>query len=212
MARRSSQHETSSGAWLPRTFFIVLLAATGFLVAMEIINIFRQPSIRSIQGPAAHRFSIYQRSGTRQREAWFFHEPKGNLAPPICFLHVVTASASDNSGPLHWTHDGCLLIGTQRTPRNPASSTVWIYDFTTTTLLSSDPASHQSGIPATHTSSASLDRLIQRHGGRGPVALHWYDLGKKENHLFAWRITRWEKAIASLPTESTKPPESALQK
>jgi hypothetical protein len=126
MAQRL-QSETSSGAWLPRTFFIVLLAGTVFLVAMEIINIFRQPSIRSIPGPAAHRFSIYQRSGTRQREAWFFHEPKGNLSPPICFLHVVTASASDDSGPLHWTHDGCLLIGTQRTQkgRGRGAATMW---------------------------------------------------------------------------------------
>jgi hypothetical protein len=201
MARLHS--ETSSGAWLPWTFFVVLTAAAVFLVGMEVLNIFRQPSIRTVSGPAAHRFSIYQRTGSRQREAWFFHEPKGNLGPPVCFLHVVTASASDESGPLHWTHDGCLLIGTQRAPRTSSSSgTVWVYDFTTSSLLSSDHRNQRSGIPAQPATVPDLDRLIQRHGGRGPIALQWYDLGKKHQHLFAWRITRWENAIP--PNQPTR--------
>jgi hypothetical protein len=50
-------------------------------------------------------------------------------------------------------------------------------------------------MPSTITTETALVDIINRHGGKGPVAASWYDLGKHGDYLFAWQITRWEKAL-----------------
>jgi hypothetical protein len=37
--------------------------------------------------------------------------------------------------------------------------------------------------------------FIKRHGGKRPGAVSWYHLDRRGVHLFAWQITRWERAL-----------------
>jgi hypothetical protein len=55
------------------------------------------------------------------------------------------------------------------------------------------PAEHH--LPMEAATEAGLVDIINRHGGKGPVAVPWYDLGKRGEYLFAWQITRWEQAL-----------------
>jgi hypothetical protein len=205
MARQAARIKvTVGGAWKPRLFFWLLVAAMLLLTVAELLNVMRRPSLTYLKGPAgASGLVLYQKGRAGSREAWLLAEPQAEAGPPVCFHHIDCTEKDQSTGELRWSFDGLALYATRR--RAPsieaADRPLWVYEFNAAKLwsLNDDPQKHH--LPVTSATETDLVETINRHGGKGPVAVSWYDLGKRGEYLFAWQITRWEKA---LPAEQRK--------
>jgi hypothetical protein len=135
------------------------------------------------------------------------HEPKGSLGPPVCFQRIGDVDADQRTGDLCWSQDGALLYAAQRRSMEMSRNDepLWAFDFGTGRLWVLTPRDRMHGEAGEVTTDAGLRRLLASHGGRGPVALPWQELGKAHGHLLAWQVTRWERAIPERPAQ----PEAA---
>lgn len=196
--RRSQSAVTVSGAWKPRLVFWLLAAAVMLLGGRELFNMLQRPSLTKLSGPAqAASFVLYQKGRPAEREAWLFVEPDGDRGPPRCFQFVDCSEKDTATGDLQWTFDGAALYAVKRKPEQTAGPArpLWLYEFTTGKLWSAQAEALRSVVPVQLVSEQSLMEMVQRHGGAGPVAVQWYDMGKRGAYLFAWEITRWEQAL-----------------
>lgn len=185
-----------------RLFFWLLLASVLLLGVAELLNALRRPSLARLTGPAgANSIVLYQKGRAANREAWLFTEPAGDAGQPVCFQHIDCTARDGNTGDLRWTFDGGALYAGQRrtTGIEAIEHPLWVYEFATREL-SSVPASPLPNHPGGRRAKESaLVDIINRHGGKGPIAVAWYDLGKRGTYLFAWQITRWENALPASP-------------
>lgn len=196
--RQSRSGVTVSGAWKPKAVFWLLAAAVMVLTGRELLNLLERPSLTKLSGPAgAGRFVLYQKGRAADREAWLFVEPDGERGPPRCFQMVECSDRDTVTGDLQWTFDGAALYAVKRKPEQTAGPgrPLWLYEFTTGRLWSSQVEALKSAVPVTAVTEQTLVEMVFRHGGHGPVAVPWYDLGRRGAYLFAWEITRWERAI-----------------
>ncbi len=201
MARRSaSTRSAPAGAWKPRVFFWLLIAALLLLGGAEIFNAFRRPALLFFKGPGEfHRLVLYQKGRAGSREAWLLTEPQGDSGPPRCFQRIDCTDADKFTGGLRWSYDGKTLYATRRRPQSmdAGDRPLWVYEFETNKLWSVSDAPGAGTFPLLPATERTLVDLINRHGGKGPAVVSWYDLGKHGEHLFAWQLTRWENALPS---------------
>jgi hypothetical protein len=190
--------QKSSGAWQPRVVFWLLSAVILILASVEVLNLFRGPSlVRMIAPERRASVVVYQRGRSHAREAWLLIEPKGDLGPAQALLRVDCSPKDTFTGDLVWSRDGALLAGLQRRSHGgpPTDVVIWVYDFAQQKLWTADPAHVGATTPHLRATQTAMRDFLGRHGGRGPLAISWYELGKKGNTLFAWQITRWESAL-----------------
>jgi len=192
---------TVGGAWKPRLFFWLLAGAVLLLGVMELLNVMRSPSLSRAKGPAgASSFVLYQKGRPASREAWLLTEPAADAGPPVCFQRIDCTKKDEVTGDIRWSFDGAALYATRRRPAtiDAADRPLWVYEFAERKLwsLHDEPLAHR--LPMSAATEAGLVDIINRHGGKGPVAAPWYDLGKRGEYLFAWQITRWERALPEL--------------
>jgi len=215
--RKKDQPPKGTGAWKPRAVFLLLVAALLVLVAAELLNLLRHPSLSRLKGPGGvQRLVIYQKGRAANREAWFLTEPDGELGPARCFQRIDCTGDDTTTGDVRWSFDGQALYATRRKAASieEADRPLWVYDFKEQKLWSLDEKPLSSHLEMHSGSEARLVRLINDHGGKGPVAVSWYDLGKRGDYLFAWQITRWEKALPQAapprgtPPRGTPPPNT----
>jgi hypothetical protein len=191
---------TVGGAWKPRVFFWLLLGAVLLLAVTELLNVMRRPSLTYLQGPArAHGLVLYQKGRAKSREAWLLTEPQAEAGPPVCFQRIDCSEKDQTTGDLRWSFDGQALYATIRKAASieAADRPLWVYEFNASKLWALKDESQSRRLPVSIASETALVDTINRHGGKGPVAVSWYDLGKHGDYLFAWQITRWEKALPS---------------
>ena len=207
---RSREVRESTGAWVPRVVFGVLVAALLVLGAAELRNVIRKPSLVRLTGPGKVRAVLYQKGRPGSREAWLMHEPKGSLGPPVCIQRIGDVDSDQRTGDLCWSQDGALLYAAQRRSLEMSRNDepLWVFDFGTGRLWVLTPRDRMNGETGEVTTDAGLRRLLASHGGRGPVALRWQELGKAHGHLLAWQVTRWERVI---PEPAAKP-EAAVER
>lgn len=199
VAKKPSSNKVSvGGAWKPRLFFWMLVAAVVALSGREVINVMEHPSLTRFSGPAgAGQFVLYQKGKSRDRLAWLYVEPEEDRAPPVCFHRIDCSEKDTVTGDLRWSFDGMTLYASRRQAGSleAADRPLWAYEFTTGKLWTLQPSEMAAGLHALAATEAELVDIINRHGGKGPVAVSWYDLGKRGAYLFAWEITRWERAL-----------------
>jgi hypothetical protein len=198
MPQEKPARKYGPGAWKPRAVFLLLVATVLVLGVAELLNAMRRPSLTRIKGPAgAHQLVIYQKGRAANREAWLMTEPQGEAGPAHCFQRIDCTEDDRTTGDLRWSFDGQALYAARRKAGSieEVERPLWVYDFKERKLWSLDerPLASQLEMHAA-TESQLVDR-INGHGGKGPVAASWYDLGKRGQHLFAWQITRWEKSL-----------------
>jgi hypothetical protein len=189
---------TVGGAWKPRFFFWLLVAAVLLLAGAELLNLMRRPSLTYLRGPAgASGIVLYQKGRAGNREAWLFTEPQADAGPPVCFHRVDCTEKDKVTGDLRWSFDGLALYATRRRPGSieAADRPLWVYEFNGAKLWALNDEVQKYGLPTSAATEKALVEIINRHGGKGPVAVSWYDLGKRGEYLFAWQITRWEKVL-----------------
>jgi hypothetical protein len=199
---------TVGGGWKPRLFFWLLVAALLLLAVAELLNVMKRPSLTYLKGPAgANGLVLYQKGRAANREAWLLTEPQAESGPPVCFMRIDCTVEDQTTGDLRWSFDGLALYATRRKVPSidAADRPLWVYEFNAAKLWSLKSEPPIEGFPATPGTEAALVDIINRHGGKGPVAATWYDLGKRGDYLFAWQITRWEKVLPVLPEKSMKP-------
>jgi len=192
---------------VPRAVFLLLVAALLLLGGVELFNVLKRPSLSRVKGPAgAERFVLYQKGRAANREAWLLAEPEGELGPPECFQWIDCTEDDHTTGDLHWSFDGHLLYAVRRKPATleEADLPLWVYDFKERKLWALDEKPPFIWMEKHSATSLQMVRQINEHGGKGPVAVPWYELGKRGEYLFAWQITRWEKV---LPKKPDPPPE-----
>ena len=199
---RKKDQPKGTGAWKPRAVFLLLVAGLLLLGVAELLNLLRHPSLSRVKGPAgAQRVVIYQKGRAANREAWLLIEPEGELGPPHCFQRIDCSGDDSTTGDIRWSFDGHALYATRRKAASieEADRPLWVYDFKEKKLWSLDEKPLASRLEMHAGTEAQLVRLINDRGGKGPVAVAWYDLGKRGEYLFAWQITRWEKALPEKP-------------
>ncbi len=202
MPQDSSARKYGPGAWKPRAVFLLLVAALLVLGVAELLNLMQRPSLTRITGPAgARQLVIYQKGRAANREAWLLTEPQGELGPAHCFQRIDCTEDDRITGDIRWSFDGQALYATRRKAGSieEADRPLWVYDFRELKLWSLDARALAGGLPMHAADEAGLVRMINDRGGKGPVAVSWYDLGKRGDYLFAWQITRWEKALPARP-------------
>jgi hypothetical protein len=212
VASRKNDKPRGTGAWKPRAVFLLLLAALLLLGGAELLNLLRRPSLSRIKGPAgARQLVIYQKGRAANREAWLFVEPEGERAPPHCFHRIDCTENDTLTGDLRWSFDGHALYAVRRRPATleEAERPLWVYDFKERKLWSLDPKPLASGLPMHAATEAQLVSLINAGTGKGPIAVSWYDFGKRGEYLFAWQITRWENGLPKKVEPEPAPPDSA---
>ena len=196
--KQGSNKVSTRGAWIPRLVFWLLVTSVVLLGAAELLNVMQRPSLSRFTGPAlANHFVIYQKGRAGNREAWLLVEPQAESGPAACFQRIDCTEADRITGDLRWSFDGAAIYAARRKAStiDGTDRPLWVYEFNTRKLWSGDdqPLAHQ--LPMNAATEAGLVDIINRHGGKGPVAVSWYDLGKRGDYLFAWQITRWEQAL-----------------
>lgn len=196
--KKASSKISTRGAWKPRVVFWLLAAAVILLGAFELLNVMQRPSFARLAGPAqVNHIVLYQKGRAANREAWLLMEPQAESGPALCFQRIDCTEADRMTGDIRWSFDGAALYAARRKAATieGADRPLWVFEFATKKLWSGDDqplAHHLATHPATE---AGMVAIINRHGGKGPVAVSWYDLGKRGDYLFAWQITRWERAL-----------------
>jgi hypothetical protein len=189
---------TGEGAWKPRIFFWLLAGAILLLGVMELLNVMRRPSLVRAKGPAGvNGFVLYQKGRAGEREAWLMAEPRADAGPPVCFQRIDCTAKDDLTGDLRWSFDGAALYADRRKAPSieAADRPLWVYEFAGGKLWSLHDTPLEHNLPMLPATEAGLVDIINRHGGKGPVAASWYEFGKRGEYLFAWQITRWERAL-----------------
>lgn len=198
MARRPPPPEDppeipSGSACLPRVVFgLMFLLLAGF-AGLEIRNVLRHPSLMRRQTPDKKRtLTFFQRGQAAAREAWIFDEPQGGSGPPRLIQHVDCRPKETRIGELRWTADQEAVYATAKPPQKEIR---WLFESANGRLFVSDPDFALPGVTAIAESPEALLARCKRHGGQGPSAAAWYDLGLQGPHLFFWQTTRWEKRL-----------------
>jgi len=202
MPQDTSARKYGPGAWKPRAVFFLLAAALLVLGVAELLNVMRRPSLTRVKGPAgAHQIIIYQKGRAANREAWLLTEPQGEAGPARCFHRIDCTEDDRLTGDIRWSFDGHALYAARRKGKSieEAERPLWVFDFKERKLWSLNEQPLASRLEMHSAGEAQLVRLINDRGGKGPVAVSWYDLGKRGEYLFAWQITRWEKALPPPP-------------
>ena len=199
MSKQKAKTKISpGGAWKPRLVFWLLAAAVGLLGVAELLNVIRRPSLLRLPGPAmANRFVLYQKGRPASREAWLLMEPQAESGPAVCFQRIDCTEADRMTGDIRWSFDGAALYASRRKASSIEGTNrpLWVFEFATRKLWSLDETPLARHLPVKAATEAGLVDIINSHGGKGPAAISWYDLGKRGDYLFAWQITRWEKAL-----------------
>ena len=157
-----------------------------------------RPSLTRYSGFAgAGKFVLFQKGSPRERRAWLFVEPDADAGPPVCFQTLDCSEKDTLTGDIRWSYDGAALYASRRRAESieAADRPLWVYEFTTGKLWTLNPGALPAGLTGIEGDEATLVDIINRHGSKGPVAVSWYDLGKRGNYLFAWEITRWQQAL-----------------
>ena len=191
----------TTGAWVPRVFFAVILLAVVVLVAMEARNAVRKPSLSVLNGPAGMRVHVYACSGPGGRDVWLLAEPKGLLGKPVCFQHILAGSKYDRTGTLYWSSDGLLLAAAERQASgvDGPGAPLWIYEMGSGALRWRQLPERPCGIEGELCDTPSLVRLLEAHGGRGAVAMAVDDFGEYRGGLRPWQLARWENVLPRVP-------------
>ncbi len=199
MSKQKAKSKVSpGGAWKPRLVFWLLAAAVGLLSAAELLNVMRHPSLLRLPGPAmANRVVLYQKGRPGSREAWLFMEPLADSGPAVCFQRIDCTEEDRLTGDLRWSFDGAALYASRRKASSIEATDrpLWVFEFATQKLWSLDDTPRAHHLTMQAATEAGLVDIINSHGGKGPAAISWYDLGKRGDYLFAWQITRWENAL-----------------
>lgn len=188
----------STGEWKPRVFFWVLTVALVILSAAELFNALRRPSLLRIAGlPGAKSLIVYQKGRPESRAAWLFYEPGGEESAPVCFQRIDCTTADEDTGEIRWSFTGDILYATRRRADtiDTGSLPLWAYDLTTGALYAVSDEAAKFGLPVKVTGEREIVELINSGGGKGPLALAWYDFGKRGEYLPAWKSTRWEQQL-----------------
>ena len=198
----------SGTACLPRVVFLLLLGLLVSLLAVEVRNGLRHPSVLRVPGPGgAPSLVFYQKGHASAREAWLLDEPEGSAGPPRLIQRIDCRPQSTTVGEIRWTGDGRALYAAGRTPQSRGVPVLrWLFEFDpgkpgpaaagAGRLFVSGPDAALPGRPAMVEPPAALTARWRQHRGAGPVAAAWYDLGAMGTHLFSWQATRWENALA----------------
>ena len=191
----------TTGAWVPRVFFAVILLAVVVLVAMEARNAVRKPSLSVLNGPAGMRVHVYACSGPGGRDVWLLAEPRGLLGKPVCFQHILAGSKYDRTGTLYWSADGLLLAAAERQASgvDGPGAPLWIYEMGSGALRWRQLPERPCGIEGGLCDTPSLVRLLEAHGGRGAVAMAVDDFGEYRGGLRPWQLARWENVLPRVP-------------
>lgn len=184
-------------ACLPRLVFLILTALLGLMVAVEVRNGFRHPSVRRVAGPKAGPvLTFYQKGHASARGAWIFDEPQGSAGPPRLIQWIDCRPSNTAIGEIRWTADGRAVYAAGRVPLKRGVPEVrWLFEFGTGRLFVSTPDQALPGRTVFVEDAAALTARWRQHQGAGPVAAVWYDLGAQGPHLFSWQTTRWENAL-----------------
>ncbi|RYD36455.1 MAG: hypothetical protein EOP86_05935 [Verrucomicrobiaceae bacterium] len=200
MARRSqSLHadippETPEGsACLPRVVFVLIVLLLGTVAGLEVRNVLRHPSLIRRQSEDGSRLlTFYQKGHASAREAWVFDEPQGAGGPPRLIQRIDCRPQETRIGEVRWTAD---LEAVCATARPPLKDIRWLFESGAGRLFVGDPDFALPGATAIAETQEALKARWLRHGGQGPPAAVWYDLGNQGPHLFFWQTTRWERQL-----------------
>jgi hypothetical protein len=192
-------------AVLPRVVFLLLLGLVMAIAVIEVRHGLRHPSLLRVSGaPPAPALTFYQKGHASAREAWLFDEPQGSAGPPRLIQRIECRPEFTAIGDIRWSANGRAVYAAGRDPQRRGVPLLrWLFEFD-----SASPGSHGSGRlfvsspdfavvgrTAFVEDAAALTARWQRHGGAGPVAVAWYDLGASGPPLFSWQTTRWENAL-----------------
>ncbi len=193
-------------ACLPRLVFLLLLGLGVALLAVEVRNALRHPSLLRVPAPqAGPSLAFYQKGAAAAREAWLFDEPQGSAGPPRLIQRIDCRPSNTLIGEIRWTADGGAVYAAGRNPVPRGAPQVrWLFEFAGGRLFVATPDQALPGRTVFVEEAATLASRWRQHGGAGPVAAAWYVLGAQGPRLFSWQTTRWEKA---LPAFSDDAPE-----
>lgn len=199
MARRnaappdSRTDDASGSACLPKVVFGLLFLLLSGLGGVEVMNVLRHPSLMPRKSPDGSRTLIFfQRGPAGAREAWIFDEPAGTSGPPRVVQFVDCRPEETRIGTIGWTSD---MAAVYATAKPPAKMVLWLFEMEKGRLFVTDPDFALPGTTAIAESPAALAARWKRHGGAGPVAAEWYELGAMGEHLFFWQATRWTRLL-----------------
>ncbi len=195
---KKAKPPASTGAWKPRVFFWLLVAGFVALSAAELLNALRRPSLLRIPGlPGSPPLVVYHKGRPEHRVAWLFFEPGGEEGAPVCFQQIDCSSRDEDTGEVRWSFTGDLLYATRRRGEtiDAGSHPLWAYDFGRKVLHAVKKEAEILGLPVKVSTEREIVELINRGGGKGPLAMVWYDFGKTGDYLPAWKATRWEQQL-----------------
>jgi hypothetical protein len=161
--------------------------------ALEVRNVLRHPSLmRRSTADGSRSLTFFQRGTASAREAWIFDEPQGSSGPPRLIQHVDCRPQHTGVGEVRWTFDGQAVYATARPPLKEIR---WVFESGNGRLFVSDPEFSLPGVTAIAETPQSLAGRVRNHGGQGPAAASWYEMGAQGDHLFFWQTTRWENRL-----------------
>lgn len=185
--------EPAGAACLPRVVFgLLFLLMAGFAV-IEVRNVLSHPSLmRRSTEDGARSLTFFQRGSASAREAWIFDEPQGASGPPRLIQHVDCRPDHSGVGEVRWSANLAAVYATSRSARKEIR---WVFENGSGRLFVSDPEFALAGVTAIAETPQALADRLKRHGGQGPVAASWYEMGAQGGHLFFWQTTRWENRL-----------------
>jgi hypothetical protein len=197
-AKPRKKSAMKTGEWKPRVMFWLLVLAVLGLGAAELRNALRRPSLHRVAGePGTPALTLYYKGRPESRVAWLFFEPEGETGAPVCFQCIDCTPREETTGEIRWSFTGQVLYATRRRPESldTGSLPLWAYDFEQRTLYALPELAKACPLAVQPAAEREMVALINRTGGKGRLALAWYDLGKKGDYLPAWKATRWEQAL-----------------
>ena len=198
--RANAKGGGSTGAFF---FFICFCLATAAAAVIEIRNYIEYPSLQVFRNARGNvKMTLYHR-GAAQRSAAVFYEHGQLLSEPPVFITRLyyldepggRGSETERFEDLCWSRDGSAMYATRApAPSGGPEEILWLYDFDSKMFYRVADAripGHGAEAP-----QAFLQRyLYERKAGPGNVVARWFELGRKENYIFSWETTRWNRAI-----------------
>jgi hypothetical protein len=205
--------------------FLVLTTVTAviaFAIIREGINYLEYPSLQILSFPEDTCELILYHRGIADRRATLFIRDIDHRATPQRIANLNydadkrSSSRSEKSkmplfGTLSWTSDRTALVATTRADRSQlAPVPLWVFDTGSRTLYETGQFLQGQQLGKEH-----LEKLVSLKGYIGAPIVQWYELGKKDNYVFSWKATHWNRLagtdsgflnIQKLQPPSTDPP------
>ena len=192
------------GSPLAFSIFLLLSLAVATAAVIEIRNFINYPTLQQFRNDEQDTILSLFHTGAGRRSAAVFLEHGAKEQPEyITRLYYIDdqgerGSPTERFDELCWSKDGSALVATRVTKESAGPvgipDILWLYDLTGKMFYRAvDAAIPGQGAEA---KQSFLQRYLhERKAGLGPPIVRWFELGQKENYIFSWQATRWNRAL-----------------